>query len=717
MLTRIWNQHRRILMTFSVFVLVGGIFLMAINTAFAQTPPPPTWYEDPLGNIQYMIFSVVVTVFGGLMTLFGYAFDYTIANFVVGFGDLYLNSNLGDIIEDLWTTMRDLFNLGLIFGVVFIGLKLIFNSDDSGAQKMLGSLILAALLVNFSLFIVKFVIDFANILAAQIYSAFSGSGTIGSTFANTIKFSNLLNTEAGNYAAIKEAGWLYIFGAMILFLVTAFVFAAGAFMLTIRFIALNLYMVFSPLMFLGWVFPKMGGYSTKYWQGFMGKAFFAPAFIFMIYLSLQVINKYQEGRNIRMQDLFNNTNGSIETSGETFAFFLLAIGFMVASLMVANQMGATGASAAISVGHNLRKRGQRMVGSATAGGLAAVGRNTAGRLAYAATDSARFKRFAAKAPLGRQIYGATAKVADSSFDARKVGGVGKKLGVGEGRKGGFSSAIKEDEKARKAFLKDLGTVEVKEDSKEWNAAMVAGVAAAEAERQKRAKAAAAAETAATERKSNLVSLNAESLAEIEKAEREKRRLPDELHGELNEKIAQHQKIIDANNKAADEEIKQLTFAAQRARAALDAFGGDENGKVKDLNKFNQKAQESGEAEVTKLEYANQINYMDGVEKWQKNRLKWAQGAALAGGTAVGLATGAPGLALAGMLLAGNVVGGGYTGEYHRTSEVLQALRKEYGKDGTKKKKANKKKENLSALKDVINEDKDDKEEKKEEKED
>ena len=337
-----------------------------------QAPVAPV--ITPVGGTNdpiLLVLHAIVTAVGWIAGQFGYMFDYAISNYIVGFGDKYINYNIGDVIDNLWSTVRDIFNLTFIFGLVYIGFKMILDSGDSSARKMLVSLIGAALLVNFSLFITKFIVDFSNIAAYQIYKAFAGSAANGE-FSLTRAFMNQMGIDS-LFSVPYIDGYQYILGLLIIFLVLAYVFLAGAIMIIIRFVVLNIYMVFSPLMFLGWVFPAMKGYSTKYWSGFLSQAFFAPAFLFMLYLSYRVADSYKyTGKDFNL--IFNpqsSTFGGNATSvNEIIPYFAMVIVFLVASIVVAKKMGGTSASLGIAMTNKIRGKAQSF-----------VGRNSVGRLA------------------------------------------------------------------------------------------------------------------------------------------------------------------------------------------------------------------------------------------------------------------------------------------------------------------------------------------------
>ena len=338
--------------------------------ANAPTAPRPDPVVNTVGDEANPILRIlhwfVVNTFGWLVAVAGITFDYSITAFTIGFGALYESSNLGFTINAIWGTVRDIFNLTFIFGLVYIGFKMILDSSDSNARKMLISLLGAALLVNFSLFITKFVIDFSNIAAFKVYQAFatvSGDGvsSIANSFMVLLGVSGTLSVDYN-----VTGGFAYIFGLLIVLMVLTYVFFAGAILLLVRFVVLNIYMVFSPVMFLGWVFPSMAGESKKYWNGFLSQAFFAPAFLFMIYLTYRVADSYNGGLQKDMAAAFAGSGGATTVGiTQVIPFFAMVIVFLLASMMVAKKMGGKGA--AFSIGMTDKAKNYALGGMANAG--------------------------------------------------------------------------------------------------------------------------------------------------------------------------------------------------------------------------------------------------------------------------------------------------------------------------------------------------------------
>lgn len=346
-----------------LFTLLVLMFLIPVVSFAADEV---TTIGGPSNVIQGLLYTIVNSVFGWMAWASGLLLNYSVKEYVVGFGFKFQDSGLGFAVNNLWVTVRDIFNLTFIFGLVYIGFKMILNSGDSNARRMLVSLILAALLVNFSLFITKTVIDFSNIAATQFAASFSNQVGTEVNYELTEKFMQLTGISSMWDSAKKIAempvggGWAYIFGSLILYLVMAFVFFAGAILLIIRYVVLNIYMILSPIMFLGWVFPGFSGASQKYWSGFLQRAFFAPAYLLMLFFAAEVL-KAMSIPNKSMAGAFTGSNPTEATQSfvATIPYFILTCAFLIAAIVVAQKMGAVGATNAIAIGNRLRGTAQR----------------------------------------------------------------------------------------------------------------------------------------------------------------------------------------------------------------------------------------------------------------------------------------------------------------------------------------------------------------------
>jgi hypothetical protein len=342
-----------------------------------RQPPPPPDPQTPIiigEGFLNSLYGFVVMFGGKVVGWAGMLLNWAIQNFVIGFATIYLDWGIGLAVENGWRIIRDVFNISFIFAIVYIGLRLIFDADDSSAKRSLGYLLAAALLINFSLFISKFVVDFSNSLAAIIYTTglSSASANIGAAFINLLGLSSAVDNGSGTLTAgtTIAGGLTIVFGTFIFMLMACYALAAGAFLIFVRGITLLFFMIFSPIMFLGWIFPQFQSFTSKYWSMFLANAFMAPAFMFCLYLTFEVMSgfKYQiratGGGSIGnlFSPQMNYTEGI-----NALIVFVFAIGMMLASISVAKRMGAFGGGLVVSVGDSLRKSGRSWLGRNTVG--------------------------------------------------------------------------------------------------------------------------------------------------------------------------------------------------------------------------------------------------------------------------------------------------------------------------------------------------------------
>jgi hypothetical protein len=585
--------------------IVALVVLVAPHIAAASD-----WSGSP---IQELLYTLVVNLFGMLVRIGGALLDYSIDNFVLGFGDTFAHSGIGVAVNNGWVVIRDSINLFFIFGLVYIGIKMILDSDSSNNRRWLANLILAALLINFSLFATKMVVDFSNQISAEIAVAGLGALAPGDPGNDTGKYKSTMSANMmgqlglpnafNTHSKPEGAGYGYIFGLAILFMITAFVFGAGGILLIIRFAVLNLFLVFSAAMFLSWVLPGLSDTMDKYWKAFLKRAFFAPIFFLFLYFAFQMVGELQKtikGGLATSQSLAGGLGGEAGADPKTIydatlgtiPFFFLVCIFMIIALVAAQKIGADGASKAVSIGKSwgskVRSGVQKGAGSATFGTAARLGQGTAGALANTASNNRRFQNFAANNKLGRAALGATRKVADSSFDARRVGGLGKSMGIGEGQKGGFVTRIKDREKRDEEFMKSLADADMKDPKHQARAAALAAEKTVES--KKKIEEAHKNTKQANKEKATVAAMQATQNKTYEELDTEIADLGkdiNELTAQLSQKVAaktittderaaiektiiEKTKARDLNISSQSERDKEIVLEAQIQKAGLDA---------------------------------------------------------------------------------------------------------------------------------------------------
>lgn len=444
--------------------------------------------------VSGFLYDLCIGIGGWFLWLGGMMLDYSIGMLVIGMGEMIrTGEGIGEAIDSLWVIIRDLFNILFIFGLIYIGFKTILNAGDSSTQRSLGMLIIAALLINFSLYATKVVIDVSNVAAYQIYQLMdigpvdAPGGEYKGISAAFMQYAKLQSFSDANQHILTEAAQdtseiadmrLIGFGIMVMIfmLITAFVFMAGAVFMVVRFIVLVLLMIFSPILLLGWVMPAFSDESRKRLKQLIKYALVAPAFLFMLYLSLTVLQRLNTTGTLSHALNPANAGGSFEL----IIYILFITGLVIASLMVAQKLGTFGADKAMGMlksgGQWARTRVQYAAGSATFGSLGFAGRQTFGRAAQAYKKSDFAKRNAERSGvaglLGRAAILSADTVSKTSFDARGTA-LGKQFGLGKGQKGGFEGGKKERQKKIDEREKRIVGLIGKEDKRIYAAAGVA----------------------------------------------------------------------------------------------------------------------------------------------------------------------------------------------------------------------------------------------------
>ncbi|HUY62559.1 MAG TPA: hypothetical protein VMV50_02085 [Candidatus Paceibacterota bacterium] len=473
---------------------LGAVGVMAVHApvAHAQTTPPTcapgttlsghsnggpmTWQCVPnsVGNgSQSAVQSsqgvlpdpLFTQVMGAIMELFAWlvgvaaiTLDNTVYYTVVTMGN-YVN-NLAAV-GVAWRILRDIGNIVLIFGFLAIGITTILNVNwYGGGTKMLPKLLIAAVFLNFSLFITEAVIDAGNLFATEFYTQINGGvpaspSSITGGISNE-GISNRLMAQLGlqniygaasTNAQLLLANHSFLIGFMgiLLFMVTAFVMFALSFTLIARFVALVFLIIIAPIGFAGWAVPKLTNTASKWWSALFNQTITAPVLLLLLYVALAVITDpffisglcstsptagvSTAGWCVNGWTGFVN-NQNLAGFGSLMLAFLVAMGLLLAVVVVAKRMSAFGSSWAT-----------RIAGGASFGVVAWSGRLTAGtagnvlasKRMQAWASSGRYgTKYLKRAPvlLGRGLRSVKYDVRNTSAAGKALGALGVDAGKG-----------------------------------------------------------------------------------------------------------------------------------------------------------------------------------------------------------------------------------------------------------------------------------------------
>ncbi|KND46890.1 MAG: hypothetical protein AB199_00460 [Parcubacteria bacterium C7867-004] len=322
------------------------------------------------GIVLYPLGVAMLGLANLILWLVGLVFNWAVIRTVYQFGTYFGTS---DAMLVAWGVMRDIANIGLLFGFIFMGVMLILNVDGGGhghgggisAKKAIPRLILFAVLVNFSLFATQAIIDVSNGLAS-VFAEQAGQKCDPSAPADpcvNVGISGLVSDRAGigsiwtggdGVNATKPLASAIVLICLAIFvMITAMVLLAGAIMFIYRVVVLSLLMVTSPIGFAGMAIPSLKKLADEWWSKLFSQAFFAPAYLLLIFISLKLTETLAQGSSGKLGEAIAGTGGVAGAQAaagnvQVVLVFAVIIGFMMASLIVANKMGAMGAKFAMN---------------------------------------------------------------------------------------------------------------------------------------------------------------------------------------------------------------------------------------------------------------------------------------------------------------------------------------------------------------------------------
>jgi hypothetical protein len=422
---------------------------------------PRTWFTN---CIVSMIYNLVWRPFAALTRLAASVLDFFI------FYSISSTAYTSGFTEKAWGVVRDIANIFFIVALLYVAIKTILSLNVGNNKKLIGTIVVIALIINFSLFVTKIVIDASNILTKVFYNNITPENKNGEplpenengersiTVGLVRQFDpqevmvQPISSNLGEFFLLMIISIL-IMGYMI------FMFLSVAILFVARVASLWILMIFSPLAFASYTVPfEIPGFGhKKFWGDLFQHAFMAPIFVFFLYVVILFGGFLKE----IPYDVTDSTDWLDGLMKNIIPFMLIYILLMKAKELAVKYSGEMGQ--AILSGTKLLGG---VAGGAVLGAAAVAGRATLGRAGAALANNSAVKNFAAKNAFGDVFQKSMMKLGSSNLDIRSVKIAGKNLAgvtganLGEGRKGGFTQ-MREEKVAKR--LKRAKELEVGED--------------------------------------------------------------------------------------------------------------------------------------------------------------------------------------------------------------------------------------------------------------
>jgi hypothetical protein len=428
-----------------------------------------------LAGVVAMIFFIIFKFVSFLFMMSGFLLDnildYTVVNF---------STNIQGMtgINDAWKLIRDLINLSFIFILIYEGIQKIFGGGN--AMKTITGIITAAILINFSLFFTKIIIDASNIVTVEFYNVIvkdgstqQGGATQLNSFAATLTSrlnlssfwegypASVTNRSSSDFANTSSAGLVtYAMGSVVT-LIAMFTLLAISAMFLIRYVAYIFMLIISPIGVASSVVPGLKSYSDKYWGTLLNQSYWPPIYMLMTYIMLILISK-PGFINISMNSGFSKSIA--EMNGVSISGLILNYGVIIIFMIMTMTISKSFASKGGFVTSGMISTATGYLGGAMLGSAAFLGRTSVGRIADKVATSDRLKNWSKDSGLlgrgSKLLLKGADKTASSSLDLREstLGkAIGSQLGVNVGKglpwrsdagKGGFVGRREASTKAK-----------------------------------------------------------------------------------------------------------------------------------------------------------------------------------------------------------------------------------------------------------------------------
>jgi hypothetical protein len=242
----------------------------------------------------------------------------------------------------IWRMMIGIVNIAVVILVIVVALATIlhWNIDTYGFKKAIPSVIVAVVLANFSLLIVRGLVDLASILTLTLAGepAELAKGLVAATFgASATTIGEVMGSTVGGIIQYPVVGFLLapialagilvlLLGAIILVFIPALLVGVLAFLLWIRVAVILVFAAVSPLAFMALALPATQMWFRKWWSVMLNWIFMAPA----VFLLLRIAASVGEF-------------GAFQNPGATFVStllpFIIALGCLWFAIQVPFKMG------------------------------------------------------------------------------------------------------------------------------------------------------------------------------------------------------------------------------------------------------------------------------------------------------------------------------------------------------------------------------------------
>ena len=361
------RNKKKTIVALSVLFLAVSIFVVSSDCVWAQETAQQAgsgnggWFGDIVNGMRTffkwllytLIFIPITWIASGAIALFGFAANPDMLSGASGL----LNRA---VVYELWKFIRDFFNLFFIFSLLLVAFSTVFQIERYSIKKLLLSIVLAALFVNFSFPISRFLIDAANVpmyfFAKQMMSATgksSSSDALAASALSSTRIEQILlpARNADKSVDYENTDISKLFLAIIFMFLFSITLAVLAIMFVVRLTALVVLVIFSPIGFVAAAIPidALKKFSGQWWDNFNKYLIFGPAAMLMLLVTVRFMSAISEDSWYKQaENLANSTAGSgtdATALAQQMILFSIPMIMIWMTIGISSKMGVAGAGA------------------------------------------------------------------------------------------------------------------------------------------------------------------------------------------------------------------------------------------------------------------------------------------------------------------------------------------------------------------------------------
>ena len=344
------SLHKRGILIFVIILFFG--LVLPFNTVNAECGGICKTVTSVIGGFA----TLIIFVLGGILTLLIKLL-------------LLIASYNGHIsaqpVQDGWVIVRDIANLFFSVIILIIAFATILQSESYTIKKTLPTLLIMAILVNFSKTIAGIFIDASQVVTLTFVNSFASSGAF--SFQNLLAIGSYMKIDpntSGGIAIVNIVG-AYLLAIVYMIIATSVIGVLLAVFVQ-RTIMLWILVILSPMPYILSIIPAGKKYAEQWWSEFGKYCVNVPVLSFFLWLSLSMFASSGDAGAKAINDqasaarvaddaatteaqakLKSDNAGATEASKpNAMLSFIIGIAMLMGSLQVASTIGGMAGKAA-----------------------------------------------------------------------------------------------------------------------------------------------------------------------------------------------------------------------------------------------------------------------------------------------------------------------------------------------------------------------------------